>query len=73
METIKITELAKKLNITHSAISQWKANNKIPDSKIFIIAPIISVNVEELYRNNNLLFDLFNNTKKDDDKTILKE
>jgi len=62
MKTIKLTKLAKELEINHSAISLWKKNNRIPTSRIFDVAEIINVNPVDLNNNNNLLFDMFNNT-----------
>ena len=64
MEKIKIIDLAEKIGITHSAISQWKSKKKIPSSKIFIIAEVINVNPAELNKNPNLLFNLFRWYKK---------
>ena len=72
MKKIKITELAEKLQITHSAICQWKLNNKIPDGKIFLVAPIIGVSPIKLHKNNDLLFKLMknNNTKENSEQEL---
>jgi len=63
---MKTIDLAKKLNITHSNISQWKSKNKIPDRRIRQIAKIIKVTSDELFDDNSLLFDRLNSTS---DKT----
>ncbi len=60
MKTIKITEIAKKIGVNHSAVSHWKANKKIPPSRIFEIAELINVEPIELHQNPNLFFDLTN-------------
>ena len=56
---MKKIDLAKKLKISHSAIVQWEQNNKIPDSRIFEIAPLINTTAEKLKNNPNILFNLF--------------
>jgi len=69
MKTIKITELAKKLNINHSAISLWNKKKKIPAGRIFEVAKIIKVSPISLNKNNDLLFNMINSTPKKDNIT----
>ena len=58
---MKKTELAKKLQISHSAISQWESKGAIPAARVFEIAPIIGVDAGELRDDPNLLFNKFKN------------
>ena len=56
---MKKNELAKILNISHSAIVQWEQKGKIPDTRLFEIAPLLNVTPEALRLDPNLLFSTF--------------